>query len=563
MLLENSSSFAPSQPPSAPNSGHPGPDAITRGKQRRRLERAHKHHKPALKGERYGPLGGGTWVRKGCKRVRTDLEGWRLVDAVEWMADRRFRQWTSGDQSVIDELCVRTMNYGDLARRMVVSRPCWLDGLVRELWGSDGPGFPRADGFIRFIADLLHARRSHAVGLFLSQVDAATLYDVSDRTFRRWIKHAEHAKLVRVVQTWREDRVRSSKFRCWGKTLYMLGAAIIKVGGAALLEGLDLKLPDGRPMAPVAQHRARALRRDRRAEMRTRHDATWQLAKVSARDRVVERAHRRAPSFNSLDTVSRSARKSVRQWGAGAPSPTENRLIKDAPTFTDVSGNSPKSQTERVGPTGQTLASAPPHRFLVPTPDSSDSVTNSNAPDFRAEKRTCPSTSPGPGPQRGYADSAGRDAGDSEKAWTSFSPDVERMIAERMRNGFGAVLSMFLLFFLASTTVEAAPVAQNKEDRNGYARHQQSISHHCHPITGVQRLCGRTDDKHKEHNQEGAIGERGAVVSAERVEGRPGGRVREGDSEADFSQPIAAHHTRDDGSPRDRESAQPGGRCHR
>ena len=483
MLVELRSTDTPRQPNADFGTRHPGPDAIVRGQQRRRLERGHKHHPPVVRGERFGPLGGGTWVRHGSKRARGDLDGWRLIDAVEWMADRRFLEWTAADQSVLDELDVRCFKFADIARRMVLSRPCWLDGLVREQWGVDGPGFPRSGGFLRFIADLVHARRSHAVGLLISQPDAATLYDVSDRQFRRWIVRAEAMKLVRVVQTWCEDRYRSGKWRCWGKTLYMLGSAVIERAGAALYEGLELQLPDGRSMAPVAAHKGRELRRARRTEMRDRHDAVWRSAQISARDRVIERNTRRSPSFNSLDMVSRSARRNVRQGGAELQTPPEISK-RSEPTSPDTWKSSPRTGG-RVGPPGRISASPLAPRSGAPTTDRQK---------IGSSEKTKLRTSVSSGPQRGCVGRDRRGAAADEPTFTSFGADVERMIAERMRNGFGgALLGLLFLFFFASNPSHAALNAQNKVE---YAKQEHTTTEQPHS-TGLSRSGPRPHAQHR------------------------------------------------------------------
>lgn len=489
-----------SNPTRQPQSLPDGPDPIVRAAQRRRLERSHKHHKPAPKGERYGPLGGGTWIRPGSKRVRSDLEGWRLVDAVEWMAVRRFVPWSSADQSVLDELDVRTFSYTDLERRMVHSQASWLADVVRDQWcGDESPGFPRSGGFIQFMADLVHARRSHAVGLWISQVDAATLYGCSDRTFRRWMAHAENVKLVRVVQTWRKDDQRESSDRRWGKMLYMLGAAVIERAGSALYEGLELKLPDGKPMQSVSQRKARGLRRERKQGLRKRHDELWQVHRLTASQRKTIARNKRVESHPLIgpDIVSRPTRQSRETGEPTVPVVTEKQKTI-APTlphmWTIPCGPQDGPTGEEVGPTGRTgTAAAPPWSGPSKRTTSTKDISYQQPPPGALSDASS-------GPLGGCATSGG--------TWQG-GGDIGAMIAERMRNGFGGLLAMLLLFsgcaptdssrflfFLVSCPVTSASDAQNKD---GYAKHK----HTSHPTDGPRGLLAGNHSQHTTDSSEG------------------------------------------------------------
>lgn len=474
------------------------PCAVTRQQQRKILERGHKHHKPVREGDRFGPLGGDTWVRPGAKRVRPDLDGWRLIDAVEWMANRRFVAWTATDKSTIAELEVRCFMFADLERRIVQSRPSWLDGLVREQWiTDDGPGLPRSSGFYRFLGDLVNARRSHSVGLLISQPDAAALYDVSDRQFRRWVKHAEAQRIIRVVQTWTEDTHRATAHRCWGKTLYMLGSAVIERAGLALYEGLNLEFKDGTSMVPAAQAAGRRLRREKRTSIRARHDEVWATHK-DARARRAQPNH----SFKGPDMMSRSALGASETGGGASPqSPPQSTDEIVAPTLSHRSDKSPQvaELQAEVAPSGR--ISAPSGRVASTRTEFRPQTERSNRErtEFRPQAHAEPApsrASESPSTIPPVADMAAaapsREERTAKAAWVSYGADTRAAGLELLRrlgrSGMNAVVVLVLLlatacegaqnptasiFFWSCELTPMALNAQNKAEEHENAKHRR------------------------------------------------------------------------------------------
>lgn len=338
--------------------------------QRKWLERAHVHHPPLGRNSaQFGPLRGGCWVRPGLKRVREDLGGVKLLDAVEWQGTRQGRPWDATEQSLIDELDVRTLNATDLTKRRLDSRPIWLDAMVRDQFGD---GAPVKAGFYRFVGDLLYARRVHAVGLRIAQTEAAAVYEVSDRQWRRWMATAEDVGIIRIIQTWEADRTKRSRHRRFGKLVYMLGPAIIERGGMALLEGLDIPLRDGRSCKRPAYHAGRKLRAERTQAIRATRDRLW-LAKEARRERP-------APSLNCLDMESPSPPPKGRGIGGpGKPGQGELATVevcaaRTAPTA--LPPNRPAAGASRMGPAPVAKSTPRPRkRGSVPAISSEDAAT--------------------------------------------------------------------------------------------------------------------------------------------------------------------------------------------
>lgn len=282
MHPEHKSTVVTSQPthvalPSDPFEGHfdfDGEDELQRIHQRQVLAKAHPKHPIPAFGKRTGPPRQ-KWFRPGAKRVREDAESLETLKGAEWVATRRGRPWTCNDGDATDALKARCFDYNYIEGRKIETRPTWLETLCRDQWESkDGPGFPVKAGFMRFVTDLLHARRAGAIGAILSQADAGTVYDVNPRHWRRWIAHAEATGLVRVLQLWQKDPTLRRHRGHW-KLCYMLGHAAIERAGVALYEGLDRAFADGRPMKHAASAAAKRLRAKRRDASRARHNDLW------------------------------------------------------------------------------------------------------------------------------------------------------------------------------------------------------------------------------------------------------------------------------------------------
>lgn len=297
-----------------------GPDVLQQMSRRRLLERAHPKHPIPAFDCRSGPPKQ-AWFLPGAKRARESDASLDILRAAEWVAARRGMAWGSNDQTANDALRSRCFDYGYIERRRIETRPTWLETLCRDQWiCEDGPGFPAKEGFIRFVTDLLHARRVGAIGAILSQADAGTLYGVTPRHWRRWMNHAEAMGMVRILQLWQRDPTRRRHRGHW-RMCYMLGHSVVERAGIALYEGLDRTFASGKPMKPAAAAAAKRLRAKRKDANRARHNELWHEGCSSD-----VREARDGPSSLSPDMVSGPTLRS-RVTGDSAPVSPKREFI--------------------------------------------------------------------------------------------------------------------------------------------------------------------------------------------------------------------------------------------
>lgn len=219
------------------------------------------------------------WVRPGSERVRDDLTGAQLLDAIAWMSVRKREQMTRRDQDTLAELKVRAWGWGEITSRRGWYDPAWVDSLVPKR---------RSAGFRHFLLVLLACYRSGAVGALLGYHECRSICEVgSDSTWRRWTLEMEQAGLIRIIQTWVEDTGPTGRKRKFGKLLYLLGPAFHETAGVGLLEGLSVQCGKGKPSRGRARAEAKRARHITRSERDTRRKHLWQV-----------RNDRQTPSFN-------------------------------------------------------------------------------------------------------------------------------------------------------------------------------------------------------------------------------------------------------------------------
>lgn len=329
-----------------------GPNVLQAMQQRQVLARAHPKHPIPAFGCRSGPPKT-VWYRPGATRTREGETSLEILRAAEWVAVRRGMFWTSNDQTAVDALRARCFDYQYIERRRIETRPTWLETLCRNQWAvEDAPGFPTKAGFLRFLTDLLHARRAGAIGAILSQTDAGTLYDVTPRHWRRWMEHAEATGMVRILQLWQRDPTHRRHRGHW-RMCYMLGHSIVERAGVAIYEGLDRKSGNGRDMKPAAAAAARRLRAARNQANRERHDDLWHQGCASS-----VREARKFPSSLSPDMVSGPTLQS-RETGDSLPCVSPNGEIEIARAKVADGNQSSRVQDggKEIQPAGAPLAS--------------------------------------------------------------------------------------------------------------------------------------------------------------------------------------------------------------
>lgn len=399
------------------------PDVLQQIQQRQVLARAHPKHPLPERGSRSGPPKQ-TWFRPGAKRVREGETGLRILTAAEWVATRRGRPWTCNDQTANDALGSRCFDYEYIeTRKMEPTRPSWLEPLCEDQWFvDDGPGFPTKGGFLKFITDLLHARRVGAIGVVLSQADAGTLYKVSPRHWRRWMAHAEDLGMVRILQLWQKCP-KVDRHRGHWKMCYMLGNSIIERAGIALYEGLDRTFDDGRPMKPAAAAAAKRLRRVRKEASYRRHEELWQESRSWS-----TRGKRTNPTSLSPDMKSGPTLQS-RETGdyVHQVSPEGEIQITSADGASEIVSNVVHGKGEgNPASAGAPLASL---ARLDARPTAS-AVQTANNPDRGASRI--------------------ERANHASSIETTFSEETNDMLAKLMANLRGPMMAF--LFFLVSTT---------------------------------------------------------------------------------------------------------------
>lgn len=208
------------------------------------------------------------WIRwpKGGQRPPADTlrPNSALIDAIKGLHMRRGRVWDPvGDGDLVTELDSRAFGWGEVLRQKTWSLPSWI---TAELVPPR-----RMGGYSRFLAVLIRAFRQGAVGVLLSYEECQALCDVGSRaTWRRWCVDMEERRLVRIVQIWDEGG-RAGRRRRHARLLYRIGPAIEEAAGYGIVEGAAPTAARGRwaeRAACGARHRARTVRKARRAELR-------------------------------------------------------------------------------------------------------------------------------------------------------------------------------------------------------------------------------------------------------------------------------------------------------
>ena len=414
------------------------PDVLQQIQQRQVLARAHPKHPLPPHGSRSGPPKQ-TWFLPGAKRVREGETGLEILRSAEWVAVRRGMFWTCNDQTANDALRARCFDYEYIRRRkMDATRPTWLETLCQDQWFvDDAPGFPTKSGFLKFITDLLHARRVGAIGVIISQADAGTLYAVSPRQWRRWMAHAESMGMVRILQLWQKCP-KADRHRGHWKLCYMLGNSIIERAGVALYEGLDRTFANGRPMKPAAAAAAKRLRAARKESDRERHEELWQQSRA-----WYVRNRRGEPSSFSPDMVSGPTLQS-RETGDPAPlvSPDGEIQITRADGATEIAD---------VGVHGE--GEGNPANAGAPLASLARSDT----------KPTASAVQPAISPDRGS--SRIEHAKDVSSVETTFGQETNDMLSKLMANLRGPMMAF--LFFLVTLTIGCREIHHTHDETTG------------------------------------------------------------------------------------------------
>lgn len=427
MHPEHTTTIRPSQEPVAPPCSHleppiEGPDALQAIQQRQVLARAHPKHPLPEYGKRSAPPKQ-AWFLPGLKRARESDSSLDILRAAEWVAVRRGMFWTCNDQTAIDALRSRCFDYDYIRRRRIETRPAWLETLCRDQWFvDDAPGFPTKGGFLRFITDLLHARRVGAIGAILSQADAGTLYGVTPRHWRRWMAHAEEMGMVRILQLWQKDPTNRRHRGHW-RMCYMLGHAIVERAGVALYEGLDRTFANGRPMKAAAAAAAKRLRAKKKEADRERHDELWHEGCSSD-----VREKRSNPTSFSPDMMSGPTLQS-RETGAFRPPVSPDGKIQIAEECPQA-GMAPLASLAR--------SNDEPTATIAP-------LTNSS--DHGADRLDIIEVMSSPK--------------------TTFGEDTNMLLAKLMANLRGPLMAF--LFFLVSTTLGCREIHHTHDETTGVA----------------------------------------------------------------------------------------------
>lgn len=187
------------------------------------------------------------------------------------------RPWTPTDTATMVELDARSWTVAELGQRRVVAVPAWLGDMeVTRADGTTGPLVPRrrGGGMVEFVASVLQAQRSGALGLLLSYEEAAALARVSVRTWARWVAELQAIGVLRVMHTWAQAPVERAggRERDQRRNLYRVGPTLEAVAGPALDEGRPGQTPAVRRWTVAA---GTALRRRAAEHRRSRTGEAW------------------------------------------------------------------------------------------------------------------------------------------------------------------------------------------------------------------------------------------------------------------------------------------------
>lgn len=205
-----------------------------------------------------------TWRRPGCDAIRPELDNQELLDAMEWQHLRRGAAMNEKDAATLAELKIRAWTWTEANRARLWTLPAWADELIPRR---------RIGGYSRFLATLLAAHRSGAVGVWLGYHETMALAQIgSTATWRKWTLEMEALGLIRIIRTWRQPPEGVAELegrpKCYGKLLYRLGPAWEAYAGPGVLEGApELSAAFerwSRQAAGGARKRAQQARDDRR-----------------------------------------------------------------------------------------------------------------------------------------------------------------------------------------------------------------------------------------------------------------------------------------------------------
>jgi hypothetical protein len=326
------------------------------------------------------------------------------------------------DQALADCLDARCWGFGELQHRRWWSSPSWFD----ESWLPK-----RQAGYQRWLGLLVAAYRAGAAGVLVSYEEAMAICGVRSRaTWRRWTQEMEALGLVRISQTWVEDRdhVIAGRRR-YGRLLYRIGPAIEDRGGLGLLEGCEGMTPAkerwAARVAAGARAKARKARRKRKREL-------WSEARPSAATRDVASAAAPAESPAGVQSApcARAPGEAVHFKNFTPPRPSvgaSGAPAEGQSTPPAAFGAAGESEASPATP-GMLSTSTPPRRPRHPKQGASSTVENARqvTPDTRPEhdqRPTTPTDEPRSTSQEGGdAVCAGGEGGSAFLVWAARRP---------------------------------------------------------------------------------------------------------------------------------------------
>ena len=303
----------------------PAPDQLV--KQRKCMERAHRHH-PIPENRR----GTSPWVpdavRPGAKPVLADRSSNALMKGRDWVAVHRGVAWSDTDARTNAAYSSRCMDYDLAASRRMNREPAWLSMILQELWGDDGAGFPIKAGFVRMFTRLIEAEREGFIGIEISLSDMGALCEVAPRTIQRWTKLCEARGILEVSAGWQAPpRGYTRSHRIFGKLSYRLGGAFVRRVGLALHEDVRGEFPSGGNFRAATKSAAVALRKEARAHTDAVRDRNWQHSLPH-----LQRKHRAAPPHSPIGHGGRVDRNSPGDRSPVPGAPGRAIKIKERPT---------------------------------------------------------------------------------------------------------------------------------------------------------------------------------------------------------------------------------------
>ena len=210
---------------------------------------------------------------------------------------RRGRMWGPRDTAIRAELDARSWGFGELQRTRYWAVASWLPNLVFGLLGTHRRGW----GILLFLAAVVEAYRRGAIGVLASYEECQALFGVASRdTWRRWTAELEAAGVIRVIQTWAEDRGPTARPRRSDRLHYRVGPAIEHAAGFGILEGAAGLTPKLRAWAERSGSALRARARDERRE---RKGILWARVRGTIPEQTISETEMIAPD-RSLDGCS-------------------------------------------------------------------------------------------------------------------------------------------------------------------------------------------------------------------------------------------------------------------